>query len=106
MKMMKTIQTAAIAMAIAFSAASVTTPVAAQDADKQQVAAVVMIVDFDGIMREASAMQDMAKQIKKRQEGYQQEIEKRQQALRQEEQQIAQQRTLLGLLLLLCHQHG
>ena len=45
-----------------------------------------MIVDFEGIMREASAMQDMTKQIKTRQEAYQQEIEKRQQGLRKEEQ--------------------
>lgn len=55
-----------------------------------------MIVDFEGIMREASAMQDMTKQIKTRQEAYQQEIEKRQQGLRKEEQEIAQQRTLLS----------
>ncbi len=58
--------------------------------------AVVMIVDFEGIMREASAMQDMRKQVEKRRDSYQAEIEKRQQALREEDQKLAQQRTLLS----------
>ncbi|HAI32364.1 MULTISPECIES: OmpH family outer membrane protein [Thalassospira] len=56
----------------------------------------VMIVDFAGIMREASAMQDARKQIRDRQVAYQQEIETREQALREEEKQLAQQRTLLA----------
>lgn len=43
----------------------------------------VMIVDFAGIMREASAMQDARKQIRDRQVAYQQEIETREQALRE-----------------------
>ncbi|RCK34362.1 membrane protein [Thalassospira xiamenensis] len=93
MKMMKSIQTALLAIVLAF--ASVTMASAQENADGN-TEAVVMIVDFEGIMREASAMQDMTKQIKTRQEAYQQEIEKRQQALRKEEQEIAQQRTLLS----------
>ncbi|KXJ54548.1 MAG: hypothetical protein AXW12_12330 [Thalassospira sp. Nap_22] len=56
----------------------------------------VMIVDFAGIMREASAMQDARKQIRERQVAYQQEIETREQGLREEEKQLAQQRTLLA----------
>lgn len=93
MKMMKSIQTALLAIVLAF--ASLTMASAQENADGN-TEAVVMIVDFEGIMREASAMQDMTKQIKTRQEAYQQEIEKRQQALRKEEQEIAQQRTLLS----------
>ncbi|OSQ42432.1 membrane protein [Thalassospira sp. MCCC 1A01428] len=69
----------------------------AQAADtKQETTAIVMIVDFEGIMREASAMQDMRKQVEKRRDSYQTEIEKRQQALRDEDQKLAQQRTLLS----------
>ncbi|MBO6577460.1 MAG: OmpH family outer membrane protein [Thalassospira sp.] len=56
----------------------------------------VMIVDFAGIMREASAMQDARKQIRDRQVAYQKEIETREQGLREEEKQLAQQRTLLA----------
>ncbi|AUG53039.1 OmpH family outer membrane protein [Thalassospira marina] len=63
---------------------------------KQETTAIVMIVDFEGIMREASAMQDMRKQVEKRRDSYQSEIEKRQQALRDEDQKLAQQRTLLS----------
>ncbi|OSQ37939.1 OmpH family outer membrane protein [Thalassospira mesophila] len=63
---------------------------------KQETTAIVMIVDFEGIMREASAMQDMRKQVEKRRNSYQTEIEKRQQALRDEDQKLAQQRTLLS----------
>ncbi|MET4733995.1 outer membrane protein [Thalassospira sp. MBR-102] len=93
MKMMKSIQTALLAIVLAFASV---TMAAAQENAAGNTEAVVMIVDFEGIMREASAMQDMTKQIKTRQEAYQQEIEKRQQGLRKEEQEIAQQRTLLS----------
>lgn len=93
MKMMKSIQTALLAIVLAFASV---TMASAQENATQDTQAVVMIVDFEGIMREASAMQDMTKQIKTRQEAYQQEIEKRQQGLRKEEQEIAQQRTLLS----------
>ena len=55
-----------------------------------------MIVDIDGILRESSAMRDVNKQLKERQQAYQQEIETRQQALREEDKQLAQQRTLLA----------
>lgn len=58
--------------------------------------ATVMVVDYNGIMREASAMVDAKKQIRDRQVAYQQDIETRQQALREEEKQLAQQRTLLA----------
>lgn len=93
MKMMKSIQTAFLAIVLAFASV---TMASAQENAAGNTEAVVMIVDFEGIMREASAMQDMTKQIKTRQEAYQQEIEKRQQGLRKEEQEIAQQRTLLS----------
>lgn len=93
MKMMKSIQTALLAIVLAFASVTIA---AAQENAAQDTQAVVMIVDFEGIMREASAMQDMTKQIKTRQQSYQQEIEKRQQGLRKEEQEIAQQRTLLS----------
>ncbi|AJD52209.1 MULTISPECIES: OmpH family outer membrane protein [Thalassospira] len=93
MKMMKSIQTALLAIVLAFASV---TMASAQENAAGNTEAVVMIVDFEGIMREASAMQDMTKQIKTRQEAYQQEIEKRQQGLRKEEQEIAQQRTLLS----------
>lgn len=58
--------------------------------------ATVMVVDYNGIMREASAMVDAKKQIRDRQVAYQQDIETRQQGLREEEKQLAQQRTLLA----------
>jgi len=93
MKMMKSIQTAFLAIVLAFASV---TMASAQENAAGNTEAVVMIVDFEGIMREASAMQDMTKQIKTRQEAYQQEIEKRQQGLQKEEQEIAQQRTLLS----------
>ncbi|MFH1803418.1 MAG: OmpH family outer membrane protein [Pseudomonadota bacterium] len=70
-------------------------PVTAQEANPE-TSAIVMIVDFEGIMREASAPQDIRKQVEERRNGYQQEIEKRQQELREEDQKIAQQRTLLS----------
>lgn len=93
MKMMKSIQTALVAIVLACGSV---TMASAQENAAQDTQAVVMIVDFEGIMREASAMQDMTKQIKTRQQAYQEEIQKRQQALRKEEQEIAQQRTLLS----------
>ncbi len=96
MKMMKSIQTAITAIAMTFAVGAMTVASAQENTGAEDTTAVVMIVDFEGIMREASAMQDMTKQIKTRQEAYQQEIEKRQQALRKEEQEIAQQRTLLS----------
>jgi len=96
MKMMKSIQTAIAAIAMTFAVGAMTVASAQENTGAEETTAVVMIVDFEGIMREASAMQDMTKQIKTRQEAYQQEIEKRQQALRKEEQEIAQQRTLLS----------
>ena len=61
-----------------------------------ETVATVMVVDYNGIMREASAMVDAKKQIRDRQVSYQQDIETRQQALREEEKQLAQQRTLLA----------
>ena len=94
--MMKSIQTAIAAIAMTFAVGAMTVASAQENTGAEDTTAVVMIVDFEGIMREASAMQDMTKQIKTRQEAYQQEIEKRQQALRKEEQEIAQQRTLLS----------
>ena len=96
MKMMKSIQTAIAAIAMTFAVGTMTVASAQEITGSEETTAVVMIVDFEGIMREASAMQDMTKQIKTRQEAYQQEIENRQQGLRKEEQEIAQQRTLLS----------
>ena len=58
--------------------------------------AVISGIDIDGILRESSAMRDVNKQLKERQQAYQQEIETRQQALREEDKQLAQQRTLLA----------
>tara|TARA_R110001583_G_scaffold85564_1_gene224164 strand:- start:58954 stop:59538 length:585 start_codon:yes stop_codon:yes gene_type:complete len=96
MYMMKTAQRF-LFIALVMTGLGLHTQAQAQSANaRPETAAIVMIVDFEGIMREASAMQDMRKQVEKRRDSYQSEIEKRQQALRDEDQKLAQQRTLLS----------
>ncbi|MFV1849870.1 MAG: OmpH family outer membrane protein [Thalassospira sp.] len=96
MSMMNSIyKLAAVAvLALGFTVAS---DAQAQNASANpETIATVMVVDYNGIMREASAMVDAKKQIRDRQVAYQQDIETRQQGLREEEKQLAQQRTLLA----------
>ncbi|HBU98719.1 OmpH family outer membrane protein [Thalassospira lucentensis] len=95
MSIMKSIRNVAFAVAV-ISGIGLSTEVRAQDALSTETLANVMIVDIDGILRESSAMRDVNKQLKERQQAYQQEIETRQQALREEDKQMAQQRTLLA----------
>ncbi|WP_412776185.1 OmpH family outer membrane protein [Thalassospira lucentensis] len=95
MSIMKSIRNVAFAVAV-ISGIGLSTEVRAQDALSTETLANVMIVDIDGILRESSAMRDVNKQLKERQQAYQQEIETRQQALREEDKQLAQQRTLLA----------
>lgn len=95
MSIMKSIRNVAFAVAV-ISSIGLSTEVRAQDALSTETLANVMIVDIDGILRESSAMRDVNKQLKERQQAYQQEIETRQQALREEDKQLAQQRTLLA----------
>ena len=95
MSIMKSIRNVAFAVAV-ISGIGLSTEVRAQDALSTETLANVMIVDIDGILRESSAMRDVNKQLKERQQAYQQEIEPRQQALREEDKQLAQQRTLLA----------
>lgn len=95
MSIMKSIRNVAFAVAV-ISSIGLSTEVRAQDALSTETLANVMIVDIDGILRESSAMRDVNKQLKERQQAYQQEIETRQQALREEDKQMAQQRTLLA----------
>lgn len=99
MKNMKLIQRFLLVLMLAASFGyGLNTAQAAQasDAPDPQTKAVVMIVDFEGIMRQATAMQDVRKQVEARRDTYQKEIEKRQKALREEDQKLAQQRTLLS----------
>ena len=95
MSIMKSIRNVAFAVAV-ISGIGLSAEVRAQDALSTETLANVMIVDIDGILRESSAMRDVNKQLKERQQAYQQEIETRQQALREEDKQMAQQRTLLA----------
>ncbi|MEQ8392892.1 MAG: OmpH family outer membrane protein [Thalassospira sp.] len=95
MSMMKSIRKLIVASALVCGVA-VMPQAYAQDAPDPETVASVMIVDYAGIMREASAMQDAKKQIRERQVAYQQDIETRQQGLREEEKKLAQQRTLLA----------
>ena len=94
MKMFKSLRNALLVATLIGGVAPVSV-VQAQEANPENFAS-VMIVDFAGIMREASAMQDARKQIRERQVAYQKEIESREQGLREEEKQLAQQRTLLA----------
>ncbi|BDW95887.1 hypothetical protein MACH10_15720 [Thalassospira tepidiphila] len=94
MKMIKSLRNLLVLSALIGFAAHANV-VQAQEPNPDNFAS-VMIVDFAGIMREASAMQDARKQIRERQVAYQQEIETREQGLREEEKQLAQQRTLLA----------
>ncbi|MBP3126673.1 OmpH family outer membrane protein [Thalassospira sp. ER-Se-21-Dark] len=94
MKMIKSLRNLLVLSALIGFAAHANV-VHAQEPNPDNFAS-VMIVDFAGIMREASAMQDARKQIRERQVAYQQEIETREQGLREEEKQLAQQRTLLA----------
>ncbi|MCC9623002.1 OmpH family outer membrane protein [Thalassospira sp. MA62] len=97
MSIMKSIRTSLLATAICTGVAFAAAPVSAQEAPgNEETLASVMIVDYAGIMREASAMQDARKQVRERQLTYKQEIDTRQQAIRDEEQQLAQQRSLLA----------
>ncbi|WP_336081208.1 OmpH family outer membrane protein [Thalassospira sp. CH_XMU1448-2] len=95
MIIMKSLQKLLVASALVCGVFT-TSYVSAQETPNPETMASVMIVDYAGIMREASAMQDVKKQIRERQITYQQDIETRQQALREEEKQLAQQRTLLA----------
>lgn len=95
MSITQSIRNVAVAVAI-ISGLGLSTDVQAQEPLATETLANVMIVDIDGILREASAMRDVNKQLKERQQAYQQEIETRQQALREEDKQLAQQRTLLA----------
>lgn len=94
MKMFKSLRNALLVATLIGGVAPVSV-VQAQEPNPENFAS-VMIVDFAGIMREASAMQDARKQIRERQVAYQKEIESREQGLREEEKQLAQQRTLLA----------
>ena len=77
MYMMKTAQRFLL-IALVMTGLGLHTQAQAQSANaRPETAAIVMIVDFEGIMREASAMQDMRKQVEKRRDSYQSEIEKR-----------------------------
>lgn len=94
MKMFKSLRNALLVATLIGGVAPVSVA-QAQEPNPENFAS-VMIVDFAGIMREASAMQDARKQIRERQVAYQKEIETREQQLREEEKQLAQQRTLLA----------
>lgn len=95
MNMMKSIRKAALVAALVSGFALPSVSYGQETANPETIAA-VMVVDYAGIMREASAMQDAKKQVRERQIAYQKEIEAKQQALRDEEKQLAQQRTLLA----------
>jgi Skp family chaperone for outer membrane proteins len=94
MDMMKTLRNLLVGAAL-FGSFATAGNVVAQEPNPETIAS-VMVVDYAGIMREASAMQDAQRQIRERQVAYKQEVETREQALREEEKQLAQQRTLLA----------
>lgn len=96
MSMMNLIYKLATIAVLAFGFSFISDAQAQNDSADPETIATVMVVDYNGIMREASAMVDAKKQIRDRQVAYQQDIETRQQALREEEKQLAQQRTLLA----------
>ncbi len=96
MSMMNSIYKLATIAVLAFGFTFASDARAQNASANPETIATVMVVDYNGIMREASAMVDAKKQIRDRQVAYQQDIETRQQALREEEKQLAQQRTLLA----------
>jgi len=70
-------------------------PSTAQEAGQLQ-AAVIGIVDMQGILRQAEAARDIRRQIDEKRESYGREARQQEEALKQDEQALQQQRAILS----------
>lgn len=79
------------ALALCLAAAAAVMPAAAADLPR----AVVAVLDYQYVMRESAAAQDIRRQIQTYREAYQKDISGDESALRQEEQALKQQKAVL-----------